>query len=48
MAIKRVFIRTSTDLDSFRQEVCLMAAAEHPHVVSLLGARALPPGDPPM
>lgn len=44
MAIKRVFIRTSADLDSFRQEVCLMAAAEHSNVVSLLGARALPPG----
>lgn len=44
VAIKRVAIRTSADLDSFRQEVSLMAAAAHPHIVPLLAARALPPG----
>jgi hypothetical protein len=44
VAIKRVAIRTSADLDSFRQEVSLMAAATHPHIVPLLAARALPPG----
>ena len=46
VAIKRVTIRTSADLDSFRQEVSLMAAAAHPHIVPLLAARALPPGQP--
>ena len=44
VAIKRVTIRTSADLDSFRQEVSLMAASAHPHIVPLLAARALPPG----
>jgi len=47
VAIKRVTIRTSADLDSFRQEVSLMAAAAHTHIVPLLAARALPPGGPP-
>lgn len=44
VAIKRVRISTSADLESFRQELRLMAAMDHPNIVRLLAAKALPPG----
>lgn len=43
VAVKRARIREAQDLVRFRDEVELLAAAQHPHVVELVGARLLPP-----
>ena len=44
VAVKRVKIGTSQDLDSFRREIQIMATLDHPGIVHLYGARVLPPG----
>ena len=36
-------MQTSADLDRFRHEVVLLSRLDHPNVVSLVGARVLPP-----
>ena len=46
VAVKRVKIGTSQDLDSFRKEVQIVATLDHPGIVHLYGARVLPPGIP--
>lgn len=45
VAVKRVKIGTSQDLDSFRKEVQIIATLNHPGIVHLYGARVLPPGE---
>lgn len=44
VAVKRPRIRESADLERFRAEVGLLATLRHPGLVTLLGARMLPPG----
>ena len=44
MAVKRCKIGKATDLLSFQQEVTLLSQMQHPGIVSLLAAKALPPG----
>ncbi len=43
VAIKKPIIRTSFDLERFRDELRIMASLDHPSIVSVLGACALPP-----
>ena len=43
VAIKKPIIRTSFDLERFRDELRIMASLNHPSIVSVLGACALPP-----
>eukprot|EP00884_Botryococcus_braunii_P020880 jgi/Botrbrau1/7476/Bobra.0095s0014.1 len=43
VAIKVARIRTSKDLEAFRTEVTLLVKLAHPGIVSLIGARMLPP-----
>ncbi|RMZ57697.1 hypothetical protein APUTEX25_001897 [Auxenochlorella protothecoides] len=44
VALKRPSLRTTTDLDAFRREVQLLGSLPHPNLVTLVGARLLPPG----
>lgn len=44
---KRPECSVRQDLDNFRKELRLMAAVDHPNVVSLLAAHVLPPGSSP-
>ncbi|GLI68583.1 hypothetical protein VaNZ11_013053 [Volvox africanus] len=43
VAVKKVRIAVSADLDRFRGELDLLSSLHHPAVVPLIGARALPP-----
>lgn len=43
VAIKRFRIAQADDLERFRSELSLMATLRHPHIMPVLGARALPP-----
>ncbi|KXZ48955.1 hypothetical protein GPECTOR_24g245 [Gonium pectorale] len=43
VAVKKLRIATSADLDRFRSELAILASLSHPAVVPLLGARSLPP-----
>jgi hypothetical protein len=44
VAVKRCKIGKAADLLSFQQEVTLLSQMRHPGIVSLLAAKALPPG----
>ena len=44
VAVKRCKIGKAADLLSFQQEVTLLSQMQHPGIVSLLAAKALPPG----
>lgn len=46
MAVKRCKIGRAADLQSFRQEVALLAQLDHPGIVRLLAVKAVPPGAP--
>lgn len=43
VAIKRGIIREPRDLLRFRKEVCMLGSISHENIVSLVGARMLPP-----
>eukprot|EP00955_Chlamydomonas_euryale_P067801 359937-Chlamydomonas_euryale.AAC.27 len=43
VAVKRLKLSTAADLDRFRSELILLSQICHENVVSLLGAKALPP-----
>lgn len=43
VAVKKVCVREPQDLIRFRREVFFLATLQHPHIVTLLGARLLPP-----
>jgi serine/threonine protein phosphatase PrpC len=43
VAIKRGIIREPQDLLRFRKEVCMLGSISHENIVSLVGARMLPP-----
>ena len=45
VAVKRCKIGKAADLLSFQQEVTLLSQMRHPGIVSLLAAKALPPGE---
>eukprot|EP00803_Ostreobium_quekettii_P000296 evm.model.scf_158.8 EVM.evm.TU.scf_158.8 scf_158:94407-100607(-) len=43
VAVKRPRIRSSPDLDRFRNELAILASLSHPNVIRPIGGRALPP-----
>lgn len=43
VAIKKLRLSTSSDLDRFRNELVLLSRLKHDNVVALVGARVLPP-----
>eukprot|EP01024_Parvocaulis_polyphysoides_P023587 TRINITY_DN2176_c3_g1_i2.p1 TRINITY_DN2176_c3_g1~~TRINITY_DN2176_c3_g1_i2.p1 ORF type:complete len:544 (+),score=91.93 TRINITY_DN2176_c3_g1_i2:93-1724(+) len=43
VAIKQAKIGTSNDLDRFREELSVLSEIQHPNVVPVLGASAMPP-----
>ena len=43
VALKKMTIRCTADLERFRKEVALLNSLNHAHVVPLLAARVLPP-----
>eukprot|EP00798_Chlamydomonas_sp_ICE-L_P019425 gene19425-26082_t len=43
VAVKKMRITTSADLERFRQELVMLASIDHPNVVKLLCAKAVPP-----
>lgn len=43
VAIKKYKISTSDDLVRYKRELAIMATLDHPNIIRLLGARALPP-----
>lgn len=43
VAIKKPVLRNSKDLERFRTEIKILSTLSHPNIVSLLGARMLPP-----
>ena len=43
VAVKKMIITCTADLERFRKEVALLSTFQHPHIVPLVGARMLPP-----